>query len=536
MSELIDELKAKITTKFQELGSKQKLIFLSSIVFSVVFLALVVLWSTKPSYNALYSGLEEKDASKIVEKLRELNIDFQLENGGTRILVPQSELHSLRLEMAKEGLPESSGSGYELFDDVNIGMTEFLQKLNYRRALETELSRTIKSMDEILEARVHIVIPKESLFLEDQKETTASVVIKQKKHQTLSKEQVQGIVFLVASAIEGLRTKNVTIIDQSGVVLNQKRDENSLYAASAGQIEIKKNYEKYLAQKVQSMMNSAVGAGNSMVRVDLELDFSKVDRRVEQYDPEGQVVRSEEVREDEKSQLTQANQPGDQAKKSNTISNYEISRTIENRIGETGSIKRLTVAVMINDRLVKTTTEDGESELNYEKWTQEQLTSFENLVKNAIGFSEQRGDIITVNNVTFDPIVSQEEETPSIWMDVFDNLGSKILIIISVLGSILLVRSIINTIRDTQVRIEKERQKQLEEARQKAEEAKMLTEGEEETGEGKDRLKAILEKSNEMPEELLMRQEIHSRISDYIQEKPVEAVSLLKSWFLQEEE
>ena len=533
MQELIDDLKEKISSQFSKLSSKQKIAFIFSVVFVMVMFGLILIWANKPSMARLYSGLSEKDASQIVDKLKELNVDYSLDDNGSAIYVANKDLYNLKLEMAKAGLPENSGNGYEMFDEVNIGMTDFLQKLNYRRALETELSRTIEQMDEVQTARVHIVIPEDRLFREDQKETTASIILKLNRNVILEKNQTQGLAFLVSSAVEGLKVQNITIVDQAGRVLNSKSNSNEAYAATTNQLEVQQKVEQHLSSKAQSILDQALGYSNSVVRVNVELDFNKVDRQVEKFDPESQVVRSEEVREDESNQLNQQNQPNGSKKNSTTVTNYEIDRILESINGEVGRVKRITASVLINDRLVMNKNEEGDVVKQYEKWNDEDIQTFSDIVKNAIGFSEDRNDQINVQNVTFDPIVNQQfEEEPSQFMNVFDNIGTKFLIVAAVIGAILIVRSIINTIRESQLQIEEQREKQLQDMRLAEEQrAKELGEGAaDKTAENKKRLKMLMESSEELPEEVLMRQEITERISGYINEKPVDAANLIRVW------
>jgi flagellar M-ring protein FliF len=533
MQELIDEIKQKISDQFGKLSSKQKIAFIFSAVFVMVMFGLILIWANKPSMTKLYSGLNEKDASQIVDKLKELNAEYTLDNNGTTIYVTNKDLYNLKLEMAKSGLPESSGNGYEMFDDVNIGMTDFLQKLNYRRALETELSRTIEQMDEVQTARVHIVIPEDRLFREDQKETTASIILKLKRNVSLEKGQTQGLAFLLSSAVEGLKVKNITIVDQAGRVLNSKSDGNEAYSATSNQLEVQQKVENHLSSKAQSILDQALGYSNSVVRVNVDLDFNKVDRQVEKFDPESQVVRSEEVREDESNQLSQQNQPNASKKNSTTITNYEIDRILESINGEVGRVKRITASVLINDRLVMNKNEEGDVVKQYEKWNDEDIQTFSDIVKNAIGFSEDRSDQINVQNVTFDPIVNQQfEEEPSQYMNLFDNIGVKFLIVLSVIGAMLIVRSIINTIRETQLQIDEQREKQLQNMRVAEEQqTKELGTGKSsESAEGKKRLKMLMDSSEELPEEVLMRQEITERVSHYINDKPVDAANLIRVW------
>ena len=244
MRELIEEVKQNITERFGRLTVKQKLIFFSSIVVGLITFGLIFLWSSQPHYTTVFTGLDEKTAATVVDKMTELGVPYQLDNNNTRISVPKADASKVRLEISKDGLIGSGGIGYEIFDQNNIGMTDFLQKVNYRRALQTEIARTIKSLEEVVDARVHIVIPDPSLFLEDKKEPTAAVTLHLRRNSGLSESQVMGLTHLISGSVEGLRPNKITIVDQTGRVLNKKIDEGSVFAESANQLQVKKNLEK----------------------------------------------------------------------------------------------------------------------------------------------------------------------------------------------------------------------------------------------------------------------------------------------------
>ena len=247
-----------------KLTAAQKSIF---IVVAVGVLAAIVgfiMLVNRPSFGTLFSNLNAQDASKIVEKLKEKGIPYELEDGGKSVLVPKQQIYDLRLSLAGEGLPQSSVIGYEIFDRTNLGVSDFVQKINYRRALEGELARTILQIEEVEAARVHLVMPEKALFKEDEKAPSASVVLKLKSGIPLKRESVQGIAHLVASSIEGLEASGVTIVDSRGVLLSDNTKANSVAAVTSSQYEMEQKVESYLGQKAQSLLESVVGTGNAL--------------------------------------------------------------------------------------------------------------------------------------------------------------------------------------------------------------------------------------------------------------------------------
>ena len=288
----------------------QKIFIGGAVVAAIVAIVMIIGTANKTQMSVLFSELEAKDAATIADKLRERNIPYELSNNGSTILIPQEVLHDTRLSLASEGLPESSVVGYELFDKTNLGMSDFVQKLNYRRALEGELARTIGSIGEVKKARVHIVIPEKALFDKDQKQATASVVLQLKGTKSINKLNVEGIQNLVASSIEGLDAGAVTVVDQKGQILSEpQRDKNSLAAMSDTQYELQQKVDQYLTSKVQSLLDGVLGVGNAVVRATTELDFQQIEKTEEKFNPDEQVVRSEQQLEGRSAAVDSLNYP-----------------------------------------------------------------------------------------------------------------------------------------------------------------------------------------------------------------------------------
>ncbi len=257
----------------------------------------LIYWNSQPEYQVLFSNLSQEDAGEMVAKLKEKKVPFQLSAEGSSILVTKEQVYDTRLSLAAEGLPKGGGVGFEVFDRTNLGATDFVQKLNYQRALQGELSRTIRQIKEIEHARVHIVTPKESLFVEDQKRPTASVLIKTRSGMRLEASQVEGIVHLVASAVEGLDSGNITVVDTSGKILFKRNDATSIGQMTTNQLEYQRNIEEGLKKKVQGMLEEVLGLNKAIARVSADIDFQQIDITEETFDPElGDPERAEEFR------------------------------------------------------------------------------------------------------------------------------------------------------------------------------------------------------------------------------------------------
>ena len=262
----IKEILRNLKERFQALPLTQRLLIPAMVVAVSLALGFSVFLQNQSDYGVLFTNLSQEDAGTIVEKLKGKKIPYRLETGGTTILVPKSDMHELRLLLASEGLPKGGGVGFEIFDRQELGVTNFVQRLNYQRALQGELARTIAGMPEILEARVHIVTPKESLFIEDQKEPTASVAVKLRSGRALSPGQVDAIVHLVASAIAGLNPTQVTVVDLRGRLLSKPEDRLSLRGLTAGQLGLQRQVDEIYEVKIQELFDKIVGSGKSFVR------------------------------------------------------------------------------------------------------------------------------------------------------------------------------------------------------------------------------------------------------------------------------
>ncbi len=402
----------------------QVMMFLGVVAGTIVGVVLLVGWANDITYSRLYSDLEESEAGEIASWLTDNKIPYQLSDGGRAIEIPSDRVYESRISLATQGLPRGGTMGYSIFDQNNLGMTDFLQNLNFRRALEGELTRTIMQLSEVKAARVHIVMPKERLFKEDQKNATASVVLKLTGNDRLSRPQIAGISHLVASSVEGLTPDNITIVDYNGNLLSSGQDGDLLAGLSGSQIEVGRQVEKHLEGKAQSMLDEVLGSGKSVVRVTAKLDFQQLERTAEMFDPNAPSVRSEERTQTSSSTTdkeTEASESSADDNSETVITNYELNKTVEHIVDAVGTIDRLTVAVLVDGVYAPVEGEGGEMESVYQPRSPEELNRLEAIVKNAIGFDGERNDQVEIVNIAFDRknIEQDQQLLDSIYMRDF---------------------------------------------------------------------------------------------------------------------
>ena len=388
---------------------RTNLILLVSIVLA--FAVAVIMWAGRTDYTLLYANLDPRDAGSIKARLDEMNVEHRVE--GMSIYVPAETVYETRLLLANEGLPQGTGVGYEIFGKPGMVMTDYMQKLTYKRALEGELTRTITTLNGIRSARVHLTMPQRSMFREKDTRPTASVVLDMGMTSALDKTQVGGIVHLVASSVEGLRPQDVTIVDSRGNLLSMMQEEGSNLGLSARQTDLVRNVESYLKKKAESMLEPILGRGKAIVQVNAEMNFDKVETTEERFDPESAVARTETRTEESSIERGESGESagegaGKEKTREKSTTSYEINRTIEKIMGSVGTIKRLSVAVVVNGAYRLTESDAGKTTREYTPRTPEEKEMFRKLVMNAVGFSEKRGDTIEVSDAAFD--TSQQEE------------------------------------------------------------------------------------------------------------------------------
>jgi flagellar M-ring protein FliF len=408
----------------------------------------LISWSSKPDFMPLYSHLSAEDASEVVAVLREQNTPYQLSNDGGTIQIPRGQIYEVRLSLAAQGLPRGSGVGFEVFDNSKLGMTEFVQNINYQRALQGELSRTINGLGEVESSRVHIVMSQQSLFIEDEEPATASVILKIRHGRWLSDDQVQGIIHLVSSSVPRLTPQNVTIVDQSGKLLAGDQEEQSAAKLSADHLEFQQRKEKMLEKRVATMLEQVLGKGKAIVRVACNLDFVQQEKTEELYLPDNQVVRSEqlssEIASDGKTNPqgvpglagninrnaagTGQNTTNKGFEKRDQTRNYEIGKMVSRHILPTGELKQLSVAVVVDGSYETVTVGKGEKareKTNYIPRTEGEMTALENIIKRAVNFDQARGDQVEVANIPFNTEkvdVEMEAQGVGKWLDMLKPL------------------------------------------------------------------------------------------------------------------
>jgi flagellar M-ring protein FliF len=374
------------------------------------FFAFVIMRVTTPQMTTLFTDLSVEDSSSIIKDLERQGIQFEIRNEGTIIMVPKDKVTRLRMKLAEGGLPKGGGVGYEVFDKSDaLGTTSFVQNINHLRALEGELARTIRAIDRIQAARVHLVLPERPLFSREAPEPSASIVVRVRGQ--LEAQQIRAIRHLVASAVNGLKPQRVSIVDEAGQLL---ADGAATDPEQAVGDERRISFEKRIRKQVEDIVSSVVGSGRARVQLSADFDFNKVTQTSDKYDPEGRVLRSSQTREeqsmtaDNNGQVTVNNElPGnqqnsgttakDQSKKTEETNNYEISRTTKTEVTEAGRVNRISVAVLVDG--IYTKNEKGE--LAYQDRTKEQLDRISALVRSAIGFDQKRGDQVEVVNLRF---------------------------------------------------------------------------------------------------------------------------------------
>lgn len=575
---------SKVFNQFNQFINKltrnQKIIFGSLLVVSVLGIFSLFFISGEKDNKVLFSNLEQSDAAKIVENLKAKGIEYELKDNGSTILVPEKTVMDTRLTLASEGLPENSVVGYELFDKTNLGMSEFVQKLNFRRALEGELSKTIVSLDEVKKARVHLVIPEKTLFKADQKTPTSSVTLHLKSGRSISKISIQGIQNLVSGSVEGLKTEDVVVLDSKGKILSEAAiDENSVAGLTATQLTQQNRVEEHLTTKVQSLLDGVLGAGNSQVRVSSELDFTRIEQTKTEFDPEKQVTRSEQNITDKNQTADSLSYPYVNMNKdmTNQITNYELSKNVEHIIHDVGAIKRLSIAVMING-VNKVIEKDGIKTLEYTPRTDEEMNKFNQIVKNAVGYDPSRNDQISVLNIPFDnsDLTDELDQFYALeWYEKPENqkilfLLFAILVTMLLMFALLQSKQIKNRVRlalSLPENVVVEDDEAIEEAAEYLEEEivfddsdvlllpsdlpeQLLLDGDREDrdladaedleGEAFDktslarRADASIQDNSEITEQTLLKLEIKKKVEEFVNENPGEAVKILRIFMMQD--
>ncbi len=388
-----------------QLNPTQKVALVIAAIISLSLIGAMVYYTGQVEYRVLYSNLSSQDAGLIVSKLQEKKTPYKLAADGSSISIPSDKVSEVRLELAAAGLPQGGGVGFEIFDQKAIGATDFEQQMNYRRALQGELARTINSLDEIQASRVHIALPKDSLFVQQQKKSTASVTLRLKPGKSLNPSQIEGIAQLVASSVEGMQADDVMVVDSRGNILSKKYQDARFAKLNASQIEYQRNIEMQLAASLQSLLDNVVGAGNAVVRVAADINFAIIEKTEEVFDAENPVIRSTQKQTERNvttpagaaSAAGAAGEAPSEKEKTSEVLNFEISKVTSRTILPTGNIQKLSIAAVVDGNYKK----NEKGEVEYQPRTKEELDALEDLLRKSSGLNRERGDQVVVTNIAF---------------------------------------------------------------------------------------------------------------------------------------
>ena len=415
----------QLQTIWGQLGLNQKVTVAGTTLAVLVGLGSLAFWSSRPSYSFLYGRLDEAEAAKVIAYLDEAKVPYEVSRGSGNIMVPADKVHTTRMQLAAKGLPKGEGVGFEIFDRSNFGISDFVQRANYLRAVQGELGRSISQVESVETARVMIVMPENRLLVSDKNKPTASVFVKVRGNALLPSQTVNAIRFLVAGAVEGLKPQNVSVVDNSGNVLSDSLEPDSVVGLTQTQLEVRKKMEAYLAKKAEGMLETVLGPGQAVVRVSTEMNFDTLTRTEEKFDPEAFVLRSATINDESTDSIStspMAQAPGvdintagetnsvasavpqnnNRTKKKITNNQYEISRMTSSTVQAAGNIKQLSAAVFIAAKMTGTGTNRVA-----EPRSKEELDKIKMLVQSALGIQQNpdnpngRKDIITVEEFTF---------------------------------------------------------------------------------------------------------------------------------------
>jgi flagellar M-ring protein FliF len=370
------------------IGGARRAMTLAVGVLAVGLIYGVSKWATAPEWVPVLSGLSIESVGTVTDKLDQAGIKYKLERGGTDVVVATGDLARARVLIARDGLPTAGRPGLELFDQPSWSMTDFTQRINYRRALEGELERTIGKMRGVEAAQVHLALHESSSFRSGNNPIEASVVLKTSQ-STPSREVVEGIQHLVASSVDGLESERVTIVDDSGRLLSSKNEPGSFAGLTSRQHGVQREVEGYLETRAEDLIGQIVGRGNARVQVAASVNFDRLERTTQTMDPEKQVTQQEQ-----KAEIVPGQQGG--AGSTNTATTYENSKSVETFSNAIGGLRRLTVAVLVNERMTGTPDKPA-----FTPRTPAELARIDTLVRSAVGFDSTRGDVVSVVSVPF---------------------------------------------------------------------------------------------------------------------------------------
>ncbi len=424
-----------VISRFEQLSIQQKMGLGIGVAALIALLAGTWMWGQTPDYRVLYSNLSDRDGGAIIESLQQLNIPYKFTDGGGALMIPANQVHEARLKLAAQGLPKGGTVGFELMENQKFGITQFAEQVNYQRALEGELARSVQSIGSVAAARVHLAIPKPSVFIKEQQKPSASVVLTLHGGRLLDSAQITAIVHLISSSVPDMAARNVTVVDQDGTLLSAIQDENGL-SLDTKQVKYVQQIEQNYIKRIEAILTPLLGVNNVHAQVTANIDFARTEQTAEIYKP-NQNPADSSIRSQQNSEtlngsgLSASGVPGalsnqppvpatapiiavpggadtgngtklDNLHKESTV-NYEVDRTIRHTVLPVGMIKRLSVAVLVNNRKVT----DPKGKISYTPLSEVEKAQVNNLVKEAVGFDPTRGDSLNVQNAAF----NDEKET-----------------------------------------------------------------------------------------------------------------------------
>ncbi len=466
---------ATINDQFRGLASlplERQIGLIVAAAAAVTLVVSLVLWLTRPAYVVLFPNLPERESAQVMEALDRTGVPFRLDPASGALQVPAGQLHEARLKLATEGLPKASGFGFELLEkDQGLGTSRLIEDARYHRAVEGELARSIATLDSVESARVHLALPRQSVFVRERTRPTASVLVNLYAGRSLDEGRVAGIVHLVSSSIPDLDPENVTVVDQRGRLLTQPHSHMDGLAATGQQLDFTRRLEEGYVRRIMDIISPIVGADAIRAQVAADVDFSRVERTTEVYDPERSAVRSEQISEDERrdrgmmgvpgaltnqppetgriGEFGQAqdrqDQPGSVSRRS--VRNFELDRTVSHIREAPGGLRRLSVAVVVDHQ----ERPNAEGVLERGPLSDEELARITTLVREAVGFDAERGDSVNVINASFRPVeVPEPLPEPPVWQEpwVLDLAKTLMAVVLVLVLALTVVRPLLRSLAE----------------------------------------------------------------------------------------
>jgi flagellar M-ring protein FliF len=457
MNKNLSQVGQQLAGIWKQLGLNQRISVVMATLATIVGLVGLAYWSSRVDYALLYGKLDEAEASKVIAALDEAKVPYKISRAGGSILVPSDKVYQLRMQMAGKGIPRGEGVGFEIFDKANFGISDFVQRANYTRAVQGELARTISQLDQVESARVMIVMPENRLLNDSQRKPTASIFVRVKGNGQLPTSAVNSIRFLVANSVEGLQANNVSVVDNQGNVLSENQENDSIAGLSGNQLSARRNFEQYLTKKAEGMLEKVLGSGQAVVRVSADINWDTITTTEEKFDPDGQVVRTSVINDEntDTAAINSGGAPGGAAnansdgsspatnaaaatpapvgnsshtRKKVTNSSYEINKITSNILKAAGGLKRISSAVFIAQRF-----EGKGADRKAVPRTPEELQKIRRIVQSALGIQENgdanRKDEITLEEMPFNDQLStdltqqfDQQEKRQYWFELAQKL------------------------------------------------------------------------------------------------------------------